>query len=164
MLQFVPVDDASKVDAMCEMASRIWHEHYTPLLGKEQVEYMVEKFQSPAAVTDQIQNKGYHYYLMELDGTYAGFMGIQYEPQSMFLSKLYVDKPFRRQHLASRALTYLKQDCANRGLSKIWLTVNRENSGSIAAYNKLGFYKDREEKTDIGHGYYMDDYILSLPV
>ena len=162
MLNFVPVDDASKIDTMCEIASRIWHDHYTPILGAAQVEYMVDKFQSPHAVTAQIRDSGYHYYLMDLDGQYAGFMGIQYEPQSLFLSKLYVDKPFRRQHLASRAVDSLKADCAKRGLSKIWLTVNRENAGSIAAYRKLGFRKVREEKTDIGHGYFMDDYIMEL--
>lgn len=161
MLKFVPVDSAEKIETMCRIASRIWHEHYTPLLGTAQVDYMVEKFQSVPAVTEQIRN-GYRYYLMELDGEYAGFLGIRYDPDALFLSKLYVDRPFRRKHLAAQGLEYLKKDCAEHGLSKIWLTVNRENSGSIAAYKKLGFQKVREEKADIGQGYFMDDYIMEL--
>ena len=59
MLNFVPVDDASKIDAMCEIASRIWHDHYTPILGAAQVEYMVDKFQSPHAGTAQVRGSRY---------------------------------------------------------------------------------------------------------
>ena len=162
-IRMVSVLSSQQVDTLAALASKIWHEHYTPLLGVEQVDYMVEKFQSPAALTQQL-SQGYLYYLMEADGVPAGFIGIHPEDTSLFLSKLYVDKPFRRQHLAARGVEFLKAYCREHGLSSIWLTVNRGNSGSIAAYEKLGFIKTREEKADIGNGFFMDDYIMELTV
>ena len=42
----------------------------------------------------------------------------------------------------------------------IELTVNKYNSGTIAAYEKMGFEKVRPAVFDIGGGYIMDDYIM----
>ena len=44
------------------------------------------------------------------------------------------------------------------------MTVNRNNTGSVAAYEKMGFQKVREQVAEIGGGYVMDDYIMELPV
>ena len=46
----------------------------------------------------------------------------------------------------------------------LYLTVNRENAGSIAAYLAMGFRKVREQVTDIGEGYVMDDFIMEKAV
>ncbi len=163
-LQFQKVAPPRQIETLAALASKIWHEHYTPLLGAAQVDYMVEKFQSAPALAHQMEHEGYTYYLLLLDGVPAGFMGFRPEPGKMFLSKLYVDRPYRRRHLAARALAFLREICRGQGLTEIYLTVNRHNDGSIAAYRKLGFSVAREEKADIGNGFYMDDYIMSLDV
>ena len=46
-------------------------------------------------------------------------------------------------------------------MKRIELNVNRFND-AVRVYEKLGFRRIREEKNDIGHGYYMDDYVYSL--
>ena len=51
-----------------------------------------------------------------------------------------------------------------QGLVALYLTVNRENAGSIAAYLAMGFRKVREQVTDIGEGYVMDDFIMEKAV
>jgi ribosomal protein S18 acetylase RimI-like enzyme len=51
-----------------------------------------------------------------------------------------------------------------RNLKKIWLTCNRNNTNSIAIYEHLGFKKVREEVTDIGNGFVMDDFIFEYEV
>lgn len=52
--------------------------------------------------------------------------------------------------------------CKLRNLNKIWLTVNKRNFRSIDVYKHFGFETVREEYTDIGAGYVMDDYIMEL--
>lgn len=42
--------------------------------------------------------------------------------------------------------------------------MNRFNSHTIDIYRHFGFTVIREEKNDIGGGYYMDDYIMEVPV
>ena len=37
-------------------------------------------------------------------------------------------------------------------------------SGSIAAYNRLGFQKVRTQKADIGGGFFMDDDIMEKTI
>lgn len=157
------VETQEEIAALCEMADRIWTEHYRPIIGEEQTAYMVEKYQSVPAVSAQLQH-GYTYYFICDEGRRAGYIGIVQEEDRLFLSKLYIDRVFRGRGLAKEALGFLRNLCKARGLSCIYLTVNRNNSGSIAAYEKMGFQKVREQVAEIGGGYVMDDYIMELTV
>ena len=46
------------------------------------------------------------------------------------------------------------------GLNTIELNVNQDNP-AVYAYEHLGFVKIREEKNDIGQGFFIDDFVLS---
>ena len=61
-------------------------------------------------------------------------------------------------------LAFVKAAARREGFLKIYLNVNKYNSGSIAAYRRLGFYKLFDEVNDIGNGYVMDDYVLECDV
>ena len=39
-----------------KLATRIWFEHYTPIIGEDQVIYMLNKYQSVDAITEQISS------------------------------------------------------------------------------------------------------------
>ncbi len=148
---------------LCEMADEIWNEHFTPIIGKAQVDYMLDKFQSPHAIREQLEH-GYEYYIFSIDDTDVGYMGINPEEDKLFLSKLYVKKASRKQGIAHRAIDYLCDLCRERELHSIWLTVNKHNDNTIAAYHKLGFSVVREQETDIGGDFVMDDYVMEKPV
>ena len=163
VVEFYPVKTSGKIEELCAMAEEIWHEHFTPIIGAAQVEYMVEKFQSIPAVTEQIAN-GYEYYLLLLEGRAIGYTGIHAENGELFLSKLYLRKENRGKGYARQAMNFLEDLCRQRGLSKIWLTVNRYNSNTIAAYKAMGLVTVREQKADIGNGFFMDDYIMEKPI
>ena len=156
-----PVGD--KIGELCSLASEIWHEHYDPMLPEGQVPYMIEKYQSPKAVEEQIKN-GYHYYFLTADGKNVGYLGIQPEKEKLFLSKIYVRKDFRRKGIAKNAFNFACDFARNHGLKSVYLTVNKENFGSIEAYKKSGFKTIDSVVTDIGNGYVMDDYIMEKMV
>ncbi len=40
------VKTEEEVAVLCEMAARIWTEHYRPIIGEEQTAYMVEKYRA----------------------------------------------------------------------------------------------------------------------
>lgn len=152
-----------EIERLAAFAEEVWHEHYDPLLGSAQVDYMVEKFQSAPALAEQLKN-GYEYYAVvdKESGEMMGFCGIRPEPREnrLFLSKLYIGARYRRIGLATLVLEFLKQYAHNMNADRIWLTVNKHNDGSIAAYRRFGFRTVREETTEIGCGYVMDDYIM----
>lgn len=162
-LRIMPVTNMELVYSVYAVADAIWHQHYTPILGEEQVDYMVEKFLSPEALVEQI-NSGYEYFLFSYDYTFAGFAGIKEEDGKLFLSKLYVDEEFRGKGIGKHMFQKFIEICKMRKLNKIWLTCNRNNTNTLAVYEHLGFVKVREEVADIGNGFVMDDYILEYEI
>lgn len=143
------------------LAEEIWNQHFVDIIGKAQVDYMVEKFQSYPALKKQIEQEGYEYYRIFCGGLQAGYIGVHPEKDALFLSKLYIRKDFRGKHLATGALRFLTELCRKRGLKKIWLTCNKHNDHTLAVYDHLGFQITDEQVADIGNGYVMDDYILT---
>lgn len=142
------------------LASDIWKEHYTSLIGEAQVSYMIQKFQSESVFRQQIASAEYAYYLMYSDEKPAGYFGITLEKDCLFLSKLYVQKEYRKKGLAKEALRIIIDTARKEHLSKIRLTVNKGNTDSIQAYLHLGFIKTADIVTDIGQGFFMDDYVM----
>lgn len=162
-LRIIPVTNEELIYSLSTIADEIWHEHFTPIIGKAQVDYMLEKFLSPSALAEQIQN-GYEYFLFSYDYTFAGFSGIREDNDSLFLSKLYVHQDFRGNGISSYILQKYIELCKMRHLNKIWLTCNRFNKNTLAIYEHLGFQKTREQVSDIGNGFVMDDYILEYTI
>ncbi|HOW28892.1 MAG TPA: GNAT family N-acetyltransferase [Elusimicrobiota bacterium] len=154
---FVPVVDGKDIAAVEALARRIWREHYIPLIGEAQVEYMLTRFQSEDAIAAQIA-AGYSYYLMEEEGGRAiGYLSFVLEGDRLFLSKFYVDREHRGRGFGRRALQFVETCARKKGVSKITLTVNKNNAGSIRVYAKLGFVVSGPVVRDIGSGFVMDD-------
>ncbi|THF73615.1 GNAT family N-acetyltransferase [Cohnella fermenti] len=163
-LNIDPVQSNDQIAAVSRLAHDIWNEHYSSIITQGQIDYMVETFQSTAAIAEQLRLGGYSYYLIVLEGNPIGYLAVKPDDGKLFLSKLYIRKDHRGRGLASRAFAFVEDLCQADGLSAIWLTVNRHNSGSIAVYEKKGFRTVRTQVADIGGGYVMDDYVMEKPV
>ncbi len=142
------------------LAEEIWHEHYDTLLGKAQVDYMVARFQTEAAIRGQIEQEGYEYYLLKCFGGTCGYLSVKKEKDDLFLSKFYIAKKYRGRGFARQAMNFLENVCRDNRLSRIRLTVNRHNENSIKVYQSLGFKQTGEKVTEIGEGFVMDDYLM----
>jgi len=163
LLSFVKVETPADIAAVATLADEIWHEHYTAILAADQIDYMVVQFQSAQSIAAQIRS-GYAYYLLVCDGQQVGYLSFSVDKSRLFLSKLYILKAHRGHHHASRALAFLTELCAAQKLQSIWLTVNRYNTDSIAVYRKMGFNVIRNQVSDIGGGYVMDDYVMEMNI
>ncbi len=159
-IKMVPVNNDMLIDEVARLAKKIWFDHYSSIIDEGQIEYMVNKYQSKKAIKNQIEAESYQYFIMEYDGENAGYCGMKKEKESMFLSKLYVDKEYRKKGIAKYGINFLSKICKRDSMKKIWLTVNRNNIGSVHAYEHLGFVMARTQVAEIGEGYVMDDYIM----
>lgn len=164
-IEFTPVKTQKQIGMLADMADRVWHEHFISILDAGQIDYMVEMFQSAKAIKGQLE-QGYTYFFIMADGEYAGYIGIheEKEDKKLFLSKLYIMKEHRKKGYASRAFEFLKGLCKEKGLASIYLTVNRFNKDTIEVYKAKGFQMIREQVTDIGNDFVMDDYVMELIV
>jgi N-acetylglutamate synthase-like GNAT family acetyltransferase len=155
------VTQAEEVAAVASLAEQIWREHFTAIIGADQVAYMLEKYQSPTAIASQLSN-GTEYYMAQVDGNPVGYTAIIPDRSNsrMMISKLYVRRDRRGGGVGAGLLAHIEQECEKRQLGKLWLTVNRFNDGPIQWYLRRGFHKVDEVKKAIGGGFYMDDFIM----
>lgn len=151
------VTDKSQIKAIVSLAYEIWYEHYTPIIGKAQVDYMLEKFQSVKAIEEQIEN-GFLYFLCVHENAPVGYMSVNFRGDKLFLSKIYIASADRRKGYGREMLTFLEVLARENALKKISLTVNRYNTNSIQMYENVGFSICSSIVQDIGNGFVMDDY------
>jgi len=154
---FIPVLRENQMEICESLAREIWSEHYTSIIGREQVDYMLARFQSRDAISNQI-GEGVLYFLMEAGSQFIGYLAVQPRGRELFLGKIYVRSSSRMRGFARKALLFIEGLARKRGMGKISLTVNRNNTGSIRAYEKLGFKNCGPVVKDIGGGFVMDDY------
>ena len=155
------VQTEADIDRVAALAREIWHEHYTPIIGQAQVEYMVPKFQSSEAITAQI-HEGARYDLILDTHEAVGYIGVVPDLQAgeLFLSKIYIHRQRRGQGLGRLALEHVESVACALNTLHIWLTVNKNNTASIRAYEHMGFVHRRAICQDIGQGFVMDDYLM----
>lgn len=157
-----PIKSDDELKQLSVFAAKIWHEAYADMISKQQIDYMLAKFQSPKAFGEQIA-QGYRYYLMIMDGQWVAYSAaIPAENGRMFLSKLYVASEFRRQGCARRFVAFWVKECRTCGLVGIELTVNRYNERALKFYQEYGFQIEDQKCVDIGNGFVMDDYVMCL--
>lgn len=156
-----PVENTEQIRRVAALAEVIWQEHFTPIIGRAQVAYMLDKFQSAAAIEAQIRAQAYAYYLLFEGEAPFGYLAFVEQAAGLFLSKFYIRAEQRGRGHGRAALAWLEREARQRGLAQIHLTVNRHNAGTIAAYRALGFAISGEQLSDIGGGFVMDDYCMA---
>ena len=160
MIKFKLVTDICDIQKLSTLASAIWHEAFADILCPEQIDYMIEKFQSFGAIKTAIDKDNYEYFFISDETGIAGYTGIQEADGKLFLSKLYIAKENRGRKIASKAFDFIETLARKRNLKSIWLTVNRNNAHAIEVYKSKGFSIIRTQVTDIGNGFVMDDFVF----
>lgn len=157
------VVSSEDIKTVAHLAHKIWNQHYVPIIGQAQVDYMLDKFQDTEAVKEQIEN-GYEYFIIYNQNHPCGYLGLvpNTNDKKMMISKIYVDSDFRGLNLGSRLLDFTIDEAKKRGFQCVWLTVNKNNSKSIEWYQKRGFSIKEKIEMDIGNGFVMDDYLMEM--
>ena len=162
-MRITEVKDDHQIEAVASLAEEIWNQHFIPIIGKQQVDYMVEKFQSVPAIKAQLK-EGYQYYLFDCAKGYFGYTAVLPRGKELFLSKLYIKKSRRGKGYGRQALAFIESLAATQDKSMVSLTVNRNNISTIKVYDKMGYKISGELVKDIGNGFVMDDFAMYKPV
>ena len=157
------VSGEDQIEIIVDLAHEIWNEHFIAIIGKAQVDYMLERFQSKKAIVEQIGN-GFLYYLIKSNDDYIGYMAVLPKENKLFLSKLYIASAERGKGYGREAIDFLEKLAFEKRLKIISLTVNKNNSATIEMYKKLGFETQGSIVQNIGNGFEMDDYKMQKNV
>ena len=154
-----PADQAT----ISALAHRIWPEHYGPIIGMAQVDYMLAQSYTTAALA-AAEAAGTTFYLAEQAGHEVGYAALAPgdEADTRLLDKLYLAAETRGQGLGRRLLEHLITAARTSGARRLALRVNRHNAASIAFYQRMGFHIVDAHALDIGGGYVMDDYRMTM--
>ncbi|WP_341834066.1 GNAT family N-acetyltransferase [Chitinophaga pollutisoli] len=146
-----------------QIAYDTWPHTFGKILTSEQIDYMLNLMYDLAVLKDQVEKKGYVYLLAEADGKFGGFAGYELnykdEPVSK-LHKIYVLPQMQGKNMGLALIAEVERIARNAGMEKLSLNVNRDNKAT-GFYKRNGFVISGEEDIDIGHGFFMNDYIMT---
>lgn len=164
-LTLVPVESAAQVDEVGRLAEEIWLEHYPAIIGLGQTRYMVDTLQNPAAIAIHVA-RGARYFLLAHGGQQVGYAAVELQPaaSTLFISKLYLRRELRGRGLGQRALEALSDLARVEHLSRLELTVNKNNALALRCYSRFGMTITGTRRIELGEGFAMDDYVLEMKV
>ncbi len=159
-IEFEKIIRKEQIEILAQKANVVWHDAFKDILTLQQIEYMIEKFQSFNALSQAINQNNYEYFFIKFADNIAGYTGIKAENERLFLSKLYILKEYRGKKIASKVFEFIENSAKEKNLKSVWLTVNRNNNHAIEVYKHKGYIITATKIADIGNGFVMDDYIF----
>lgn len=146
---------------IAKLAKEIWHKHYVPIIGAEQVEYMLAKIYNKESLLEQTEQKEHSFYLIEEEGTNKklGFISINSaDAKNYWIHKFYILNNEQAKGIGKKVFQEALKIMNNP--ESICLTVNRQNYKSINFYFKQGFTINEVADFDIGDNYFMNDFVM----
>lgn len=141
------------------IAFSTWPVAYSAILSQEQLDYMLDLFYNEDALKDQMKN-GHTFLVAEFNNEIIGFASFNFiSDQTYKLQKLYVLPTIQQKGSGRILLNEVIEQVKNLGAKKLQLNVNRHNK-ALLFYEKLGFEIIREDDINIGHDYFMNDYVM----
>jgi len=159
--QFLDITQPQDIRQVAVLAAAIWPHCYGSILAPGQIEYMIAEMYSEKTVRAELQ-EGIVYRLLQVDGVPSGFISYgPVEPGILKVHKLYLLPKLHRRGLGRLMMDDAAAYGRAHGFKQLHLNVNRNNAPAIQFYRHYGFTVAEEKKQDIGHGYFMDDFIMS---
>lgn len=163
MINILPANALPDFECISKLAHTIWHEHYIKIISLEQIEYMLDKYNSVKSMQERARD-GHLFFYMTYNDLPVGYLAIEKQTNAIYISKLYVLKEYRGLKIAKTALLYAISIAMEEGLPSVKLHVNKYNAMALLAYEKMGFVNTESVITDIGKGFIMDDYLMVKPI
>jgi len=157
------------IEQIQKLANIAFMDTYKDINSPEQNKFMMEWMYSSESLTEQICGNGKYFFLIHSPIGDIGYCSIERDGESecgkpkYHLQKLYLlpdehGKGYGEQAF-NELINFTKSLSPECGL--IELNVNRNNK-AVNFYEAMGMKRVREGDFDIGHGYFMNDYIYAL--
>lgn len=149
------------ISTVQQLAREIWEEHYLPIIGQQQIDYMLDLFYATEKIQKELE-EGVYWEILYLENEAIGYLVCEVEEENIQLSKLYLKSKVRGKGLGKFLIDRSIEIAKENNKNSIRLNVNKNNTQSIAFYERVGFLKVEEGVFDIGSGYFMDDFIYEM--
>ena len=147
------------------LATVAYHETYVPIIGLEQVDFMLRKFYNLAALGVQM-DQGHVFVIATENGEDIGFASynkLEEDPGAFKLQKLYLLPERKGSGLGRYLVDEVISKVQAAGATSLQLNVNRFNK-SLGFYEKLGFVIKEQVDIPIGEHFFMNDYVMEKEI
>lgn len=149
-----------------DLAEKTWKVAYSSIISPEQMKYMLDLFYSDAALKKQVQD-GHQFIIAKEKGNAVGFASYSVksseEQDTYCLHKIYIDPSQQGKGIGKLLIGFIINDISTYDAINLELNVNRHNK-AMDFYKKIGFKIVREEDINIGNGFFMNDYVMNMPL
>lgn len=153
------------IPTIVRLSDEIWKKVYPSVVPMGQIEYLLELWHSPDALTDQITNQGHQFLLIEWDNEIIGYASYvvkdNMNPNRYRLNKLYVQPETHGKGIGRAIVKYIADEIKPLGGTILELNVHKRNP-AVGFYKKMGFVVIQDIVTEIEHGYLLDDFVMEL--
>ncbi len=146
------------------LAHQIWPTAYADILSPNQLAYMLDKIYSLPCLQHQLIILKHQFILVFDDDEPVAFVSYSFDESNKatyHLQKIYLLPQLQGKGTGKFILNHIINSIRSSGGTSLELNVNRHNKARYF-YEKLGFLVISETDIEIGHGYYMNDYIMKL--
>lgn len=147
------------------IATAAYHETYIPIIGLEQVDFMLRKLYNLDSLSEQM-DQGHVFIIAteeEEDIGFAAYSKIEEVPGVFKLQKLYLLPEKQGSGLGRFLVEKVISQAREAGADKLILNVNRYNK-SRGFYEKLGFVITEKVDIPIGEHFFMNDYVMEREI
>jgi ribosomal protein S18 acetylase RimI-like enzyme len=150
------VDDIPLIRDLC---FKVWPQTYASILSQDRIDYMLDYMYSSVSLQNQMNN-GSQFIFVYDDEVPVGFAAYLPKGNGIYkLDKIYVLISQQGKGTGRFVINHIIDEIKQKGASALQLQVNRNNKAK-SFYEKLGFIVIDFQVFDIGHGHFMDDYVM----
>ena len=154
--------ERDELSVVKSLAHDIWPRVYDYMISQEQISYMLSLMYNLDKLQQQ-WGEGVKFVLLEVEGMPQGFISFEEKDECIFLHKLYLRPEMQGKGFGKKMILVAIDFAIDSKKPSVELTVNRNNK-FLEFYMSQGFQIKEEKDFDVGGGYFMNDYILSLPI
>jgi GNAT superfamily N-acetyltransferase len=157
-MNFIQIKTPADIERLVELIQEIWPEVFIPIIGKEQVDYMLVHYQGKDVIAAEIE-RGVRYFFIEDGERPVGYFAYSLEEDHLAISKVYLKKESRGRGLSSGVFAHFEEVARNEKKGKLSLRVNRGNKQAIEVYLHRGFEIAKSVDQPLDR-FFLNDYVM----
>ena len=147
------------------LSDEIWKQVYPSVVPMAQIEFLLNTWYSTAALTEQMEQSGHQFILVEWNDEAVGYasysMKLADQPERFRVHKLYLQPAMHGKGIGRAMLKFIAAESMPLGCKELELNVHKRNP-AVGFYQHVGFSIEKDIVTVIEHGHVLDDYIMTL--
>lgn len=149
------------IECIRNLALEIWPKTYAETFSPQQVIFMLNKWFSEASLQKQMTS-GHQYLIINADSKSIGFASYSEVTPFVFkLHKIYILPAYQGLGAGKFTMEKIIAELTAIKASALILNVN-QHSPAKAFYEQLGFTVAKTEFSELGNGYFINDYVMEL--